>query len=185
MDTNSTLSPRYARGSVVLHWLIALLIMLNFAAAWVAEDLPKAEKAMVMGNHKSIGLVILALTVLRIVWRLVHKAPPLVDTLKAWEVALSKVTHVGFYFLMLAIPLAGWAMVSGFSHGAPTSVFGLFNAPALPVSFDKETVGVYHELHEVFANLMIALFVIHVAAVIKHVHIDKDGTLRRMVPFLK
>lgn len=185
MDTNSTLGPRYARGSIVLHWLIALLLAGNFIGAWVAEDLPKPEKMELMGYHKAFGLTILALTVLRIIWRLTHKAPPLVDTLKAWEVALSKVTHAGFYFLMLAIPLAGWAMVSGFSQGAPTSVFGLFDAPALPVSFDKETVGLYHELHEVFANLMIALFVLHVGAVIKHVHIDKDGTLRRIVPFMK
>ncbi len=185
MDTNTTSADRYARGSVTLHWLIALLLAVNFAIAWVADDLPKPLKAELMGYHKAAGITILALTVLRIVWRLIHKAPPLVPTLKPWEVALSKFTHFGFYVLMLAIPLAGWAMVSGFSHGKPTSMFGLFGMPALPVPSDKATVGLFHEMHEVFADLMIALFVLHVGAVIKHVHIDKDGTLRRMVPFLK
>lgn len=185
MTRNLTSSDRYARGSIILHWLIALLIAGNFIGAWVADDLPKPEKLELMGYHKAFGLLILALTVLRLVWRLVHKAPPPVETLKPWEVALSKLTHAGLYVLMLAIPLAGWAMVSGFSHGAPTSLFGLINVPALPVGSDKATVGLYHELHEVFANLMIALFVLHVAAALKHAHIDKDGTLRRMVPFLK
>lgn len=185
MNTYSPSAERYARGSVALHWLIALLLVINFAIAWVADDLPKPVKAELMGYHKAAGITIIALTVLRLVWRLIYKAPPLVPTLKPWEVALSKFTHFGFYVLMLGIPLAGWAMVSGFSHGAPVSIFGLFNVPALPVSSDKATTGLYHELHEVLANLMIALFVLHVGAVIKHVHIDKDGTLRRMVPFMK
>ncbi|MEN9718652.1 MAG: hypothetical protein RIQ99_1530 [Pseudomonadota bacterium] len=185
MNANTTLSDRYSRGSIVLHWLIAVLLAGNFIMAWASEDLPKPERMEVMGYHKAFGIVILLLTVLRIIWRLVHKAPPLLDTLKPWEVVLSKLTHLGLYALMLAIPLAGWAMVSGFSHGAPTSLFGVIDAPALPVSSDKATVGLFHELHEVFANLMIALFVLHVAAALKHAHIDKDGTLRRMVPFLK
>ncbi len=185
MNTNSTQSDRYARGSIILHWLIALLLAGNFIGAWVSEDLPKPEKMEVMGYHKAFGLIILALTAVRIIWRLTHKAPPMLDTLKAWEVAVAKLTHLGFYFLMLAIPLAGWAMVSGFSHGAPTSLFGLIDVPALPVGSDKPTVSLFHELHEVFANVMIALFVLHVAAALKHAHIDKDGTLRRMVPFIK
>ncbi|MFM2301595.1 MAG: hypothetical protein RLZZ84_1331 [Pseudomonadota bacterium] len=185
MQTISTNSDRYARGSVILHWLIALLLAGNFIGAWVSEDLPKPQEMELMGYHKAVGIVILTLTILRIVWRLTHKAPPPLASFKSWEVALSKLVHVGFYGLMLAIPLAGWAMVSGFTHGAPTSVFGIIAAPALPVSSDKATVGLFHELHEVLANVMIALFVLHVAAALKHTHIDKDGTLRRMVPFLK
>lgn len=185
MDTTSTAAARYSRGAIILHWLIAVLIMLNFAAAWVAEDMPKPEKMQIMGNHKAIGLTILALTVLRIVWRLTRKPPPLVDTLKAWEAALSRVVHAGLYFLMLALPLSGWAMVSGFSKGEGISWFGLVTAPALPVGYDKPTVGMFHEMHEISANLMIALFVLHVLAALKHHMIDKDGTMRRMVPWLK
>lgn len=124
MNIQTAAAARYAKGSVILHWLIALLIALNFVAAWVAEDMPKPEKMQVMGNHKAIGLIVLALTVLRIVWRLMHKPPPLAETLKAWEVALAKVTHAAFYFLMLGIPLAGWAMSSGVA-GASRSAFSV------------------------------------------------------------
>lgn len=174
MSIQTATAARYAKGSVILHWLIALLIAGNFVAAWVAEDMPKAERMQVMGNHKAIGLIVLALTVLRIVWRLMHKPPPLADTLKAWEVALAKVTHAAFYFLMLAVPLAGWAMSSGGSGGKPVGIFGLFAVPALPVGSDKPTVGMFHEMHEVGATLMLVLILIHVAGALKHRIIDKD-----------
>lgn len=184
MATNTASADRYSRGAVILHWLIAVLIVLNYAAAWVAEDMPKEAKMQVMGNHKTIGITILLLTVLRIVWRLMHKAPPLVETLKAWEAALARVTHLALYFLMLAVPVAGWGLHSAFSQGAPVGMFGLFGFPALPVGSDKPTIGMFHELHEVFATLMLVLVVVHVAAALKHHFKDKDGTLRRMVPWL-
>lgn len=185
METASTPIARYSRGAVALHWIIALLIMLNFAAAWVAEDLPKPDRAQIMGNHKAIGITILVLTVLRIVWRLMHKSPPLVETLKAWEAALAKVVHALLYLLMLAIPISGWGMSSAFTKGEPISIFGLFNFPALPVPYDKPTQGMFHELHEITANLMIVLFVLHVGAALKHHLLDKDGTMRRMAPWMK
>jgi cytochrome b561 len=185
MNIERSRAARFSHGAIVLHWIIALLIVLNFAAAWVAEDLPKPERMQLMGNHKAIGITILALTVLRIAWRLTHQAPPLVETLKAWEAALSRVVHVGFYFLMVSIPVSGWALSSGFTKGNPISIFGLFDVPALPVGADKPTVGMFHELHEITTNLMIALFLLHVGAALKHQFVDKDGTLRRMVPWLK
>lgn len=185
MTKPSTSTDRYALGAIVLHWLIAVLIALKYAAAWVSEDMPKPEKMQVMGNHKAIGITILLLTVLRIVWRLVHKTPPLVETLKAWEAALAKVVHAGLYFLMLAVPVAGWGLHSAFSKGEPVSLFGLVAFPALPVGSDKPTIGMFHELHEVFATLMLVLLAAHVLAALKHQIVDKDGTLRRMAPWLK
>lgn len=185
MENASTSSARYSRGAVVLHWLIALLIVLNIVVAFVSEDMSKADRAIVMGNHKAIGITILVLTVARIVWRLMHKAPPLIETLKAWEAALARVTHAGFYFLMLAVPLSGWGLSSAFSKGKPVSLFGLFDVPALPVGADEPTVDMFHELHEVFAFAMIGLLLLHVGAALKHHFVDKDGTMRRMVPWLK
>lgn len=185
MESTNSAAARYSRGAVILHWLIAVLIILNVVAAWVSEDMPKPDRAMIIGNHKAIGIMVIGLTVVRIFWRLTKKPPPLVDTLKAWEAALSKVVHAALYFLMLALPLSGWAMSSSFSKGEGISLFGLVSVPALPVGYDKPTTGMYHEMHEIFANLMIALFVLHVAAALKHHLIDKDGTLRRMVPWLQ
>ena len=184
MESAYTSAARYSRGAIVLHWLIAVLIVLNIAAALVSEELSKADRAIVMGNHKAIGITVLLLTVLRIVWRLMHRPPPLLESLKAWEAALSRVVHSGFYFLMLAIPLTGWAMSSAFSKGAGVSLFGLATVPALPVGYDKPTAGLFAELHELLAYLMITLIALHITGAVKHQLIDRDGTLRRMVPWI-
>lgn len=185
MDTNTLATARYSRGAIALHWIIAALIVLNFTLAWVAEELPDEQRYALIGNHKAIGIIVLLLTVLRIVWRLTHKPPPLVETLKAWEAALSKVTHVLIYGLMLAIPLAGWGYSSAYGKGKPVSIFGLFDFPALPVASDKPTVGMFGELHEITTTIMLVLLALHLGAALKHHFIDKDGTVRRMVPWLK
>lgn len=172
---------RYSRGAIILHWLIALMIIGNFIGAWVAEDLPRDEKMVMMGYHKATGILILILTLVRIGWRFTHRPPPLMETLKAWEAALAKVTHTLFYFLMLAVPVAGWGLHSAASKGKPVSIFGLFDVPALPLASDKPTIGLFHELHEVFATAMLALFVLHVAGALKHQFIDRDGSMQRML----
>ncbi|MDL2353427.1 MAG: cytochrome b [Pseudomonadota bacterium] len=176
---------RYSRGAVILHWLIALLIIGNVAGAWLSEGMPKPDRAAIMALHKAFGITILLLTLVWIGWRLTHKRPPMVETLKAWEAALARVTHWLFYILMLAMPLTGWAFVSGASQGKPVSMFGLFNIPALPIGFDKATVGTFKDLHGTLGTLIVGLFVLHVLGALKHQFLDRDGTLRRMVPFLK
>jgi cytochrome b561 len=185
MDITTAPAARYSRGAIALHWLIAVLIVTNFVLAWVSEDATKEVRSALIGNHKAIGITVLVLTLVRIGWRLTHKPPPLVESLKAWEVALSKVVHVLIYGLMLAIPLAGWAMSSSFTKGGPVNMFGLFGFPALPVAHDKATQGMFGEIHEITATLMLALLALHVGAALKHHMIDKDGTLRRMMPGMK
>lgn len=172
---------RYSRGAVVLHWLIALLIALNFVAVWVAEDLPKETAGQVMNNHKAFGITILVLTLARVLWRLVHRPPALAETLAAWEVALSKVTHVLLYVLMLGIPLSGWLMHSAFTGGEPVSLFGLVDWPGLPMTQSKEVAHTYEEGHELMATGMLVLLALHVAGALKHRLIDKDSNaLARM-----
>ncbi len=185
METAASPADRYSRGAVILHWLIAVLIVLNFVLAASAEDLPKAEAAGIMANHKAVGVSVLLLTLVRIVWRFARPAPPLVESLKTWETAVAKVTHWLFYFLMLAIPVAGWGLHSAATGGKPVSVFGIFNMPALPVAHNKATAEMFYEAHEITATLMFLLFFLHVAAALKHQFFDKDGTMRRMVPWMK
>lgn len=181
MDTASGTVARYSRGAVVLHWLIALLIALNFAAAWVSEDMPKEQAMQVMANHKAFGITILLLTVLRILWRFAHRPPPLAEALAAWEVALARVTHGLLYLLMLAIPLSGWAMHSAYSGGAPVKMFGLFGWPGLPFAQDKNLAHTFGEGHEVMATAMLVLLALHVAGALKHQFIDKHpDALARM-----
>ena len=181
--STSDKAARYTRGAIILHWLIALLIIGNFIGAWIAEDLPRDERMVIMGYHKATGIVILLLTLVRIGWRLANRPPALVDTLKTWEAALARVTHLLFYVLMLAVPLAGLGLHSAFAKGAPVSLFGLLDFPALPVGSDKPTIGLFHELHEVTATAMLVLLGLHVAAALKHQFLDRDGTMRRMSPF--
>jgi cytochrome b561 len=185
MENPTTQAERYSRGAVVLHWLIAGLIVLNFVLANMAGDLPKEAARGIMASHKAVGISVLLLTVVRIFWRFARPAPPLLETLKAWEAAVAKVTHGLFYFLMLAIPLTGWGQHSAGSGGKAVSIFGLFDMPALPVGHDKPTIGIFHEAHELAATLMLLLFVLHVAAALKHQFLDKDGTMRRMLPWMK
>ena len=176
---------RYSRGAIILHCVIALLIIGNFIGAWISEDLPRDERMVMMGYHKATGVIILLLTLVRIGWRLVNRPPALLDTLKTWEAALARVTHLLFYVLMVAVPLAGLGLHSAFGKGKPVSLFGLVDFPALPVGSDKSTIGLFHELHEVTATAMLVLFALHVAAALKHQFLDRDGTLARMVPFLR
>lgn len=183
--STTTDSARYSRGAIILHWLIALLIIGNFVGAWVSEDLPRDQKMVMMGYHKATGIVILLLTLVRIGWRLINPPPPLAATLKSWEAAFARITHGLFYLLMLAVPLAGLGLHSAFGQGKPVSIFGLFDFPALPVGTDKPTIGLFHELHEVTATAMLVLLGLHVAAALKHQFIDRDGTLARMLPFLR
>jgi cytochrome b561 len=173
---------RYSSVAIILHWLIAVLIILNFIGAEEAEELKGAERAWAMAGHKAFGITILVLSILRVVWRITHAPPPLPESLKSWEVALSRVVHWLFYILIIAIPLTGWAQHSAYSGGAPVSIFGLFDFPGLPLAKDKATLELFHELHETLAKLMLVLFVLHVAGALKHQFFDKVPSLRRMFP---
>ena len=185
MNSATRYTARYTAGAIALHWIIALLIVLNFAAVWISEGMPKPERMQIMANHKAIGLTILALSVLRLVWRFTHPAPPFAPGMRPWEAMLARVVHTLFYILIIAIPLTGWAMVSSFGKGAPVSWFGLFNVPALPVSASKATAETFHGVHGQLAIAALALLTLHVAGALKHQLLDRDGTLARMVPFLR
>lgn len=179
-----TAATRYNSGAIAFHWIIAALIVLNFIAVWVAEDMPKEDASQLMGIHKAVGISILVLTVLRILWRLTHRPPPFPESMKAWEVALARVVHSLFYFLMVAIPFTGWSMVSAYS-GKPVSFFGLFDVPALPYRVNEASGEILHEVHETFGAIMLVLLALHVAGALKHHFVDRHGGLARMIPALR
>lgn len=176
---------RYSAGAIAFHWIIALLIVGNYAAAFIAEDLPKDAARQMMGNHKAIGITILLLTVARILWRLTHRPPAFLTSLQPWEAGLARFTHTAFYVLMIAVPLAGWLMHSAFSGGAPVGVFGLFSYPGLPLAADRDGAGIAAEVHEILAFAMLGLAGLHVIGALKHQWFDKDGSLSRMLPWGK
>lgn len=181
---------RYSQVSIALHWLIALLVIGNLIGGltheyWTdsADPAMKATGAQIMAIHKSIGLTVLVLTLVRIAWRLGHPWLPLPDHMTRFERVLARATHYGFYALLLLLPLSGWAMVSAGRRAGPVSWFGAFSVPKLP------TGGLDHELfeqvHGVLGWTAVALVALHVAGALKHQYFDRDEVLARMLPWVK
>ncbi len=166
----------YTNVAITLHWLIAALILWNVGVMlFTPEEVP----AVLMESHKAAGITVIALSVMRLLWRLTHKWPPLSDRMARWEKALARTTHVLFYVLIFVVPLAGWIMVSA-GRGDPVSWFGLFDIPALPIAQSEDTAGLFHEVHEYAAFLMIGLLVLHVGGALKHSLLDRQPGLSRM-----
>jgi cytochrome b561 len=172
---------RWGGASQLLHWLIVVLIITQVILANVAEDLPLGMKKLAMyARHKSVGITILGLAVIRLIWRWANPTPSLPTTLKPYERILAHLTHAALYLLLFAMPLTGWMMSS--ARGFPVSWFGLFQLPDL-VPKNKELFVVMEDTH---GTLAIALYVIvglHVLAALKHHFMMKDDVLRRMLPF--
>ena len=181
--TSHHLAPgRYTRVAVWLHWIVAALIVAQLIGGIVMHKLPNsaAFKYEAYQMHKSFGLVVLALAVFRLGWRLTHRAPPLPEGTKGWERLLARATHTAFYMLIIAVPLAGWLMVSAIDYGTD-SFFFVATIPELPGA-GVLSGDAWAEVHEYMAFAIIGLLVLHVAAALKHHFVDKDGVLARMVP---
>ncbi|QNA84955.1 cytochrome b [Sphingomonas sp. So64.6b] len=170
---------RYGRGAIALHWIIAILLIVNLALGLLHESLFDGIKG-VIPLHKSLGFTILALTLARIAWRLGHRPPPHPVTMPGWERATANTVHFTFYLLMIALPLTGWLLVSGAKVLRPLNWFGLFDIPFLPVS--KAVAGAARSLHEPLGLLMLALIMLHLAAALRHHLVLRDGVLARMLP---
>lgn len=199
----STAAPRYTAVAIVLHWAIALAIVFNLVLGFwmhITAEHGGASAAVfeAFQLHKSVGLTVLALSVVRLLWRLTHKPPPLPAHMPGWEKAAALGTHWAFYALMFALPLSGWLYVSsGWSHEAerpfnvPTLYFGLFQVPHLFGLAEQSNAAranaadAAFTAHWVLAYIAIALAALHVAAALKHHLFDRDETLAHMVPGLK
>ena len=168
-----TANGRYSGGAMILHWTIAVAVIAQWQIAEKAEHLPEAERLGVMVWHFQIGITILLLTLLRIVWRLTHRRPPLRTHLKPWERVLAKTVHSLFYILLIALPLLGWIGLSGYKYAI--GMFGLFEWPVLPVGFGEETGHEILEFHATLGTMMLALVVLHVLGALKHHFWDRDG----------
>lgn len=178
-DTGTTLAPRYTKVAIWLHWLIGVAVIANIGLAMLTEGLPRETHRAAMGVHKALGIAILALTVLRILWRLAHKAPPL-PAMPGWERILSKAVHFLFYLLLILLPLSGWVWMSAADR--PIDFFGLFTIPSIAAP-SKELADVMHERHEVLGLTMLALVAVHILAALKLQYANKTPIFARMNPF--
>jgi len=172
---------RWGSGAQLLHWTIVVLVIVQVTLALMADDLPNSmRKLTLLARHKSFGITILALVILRLLWRWVNATPALPDTLKPYERFLARFTHAALYVLLFAMPLSGWMMSS--ARGFPVSWFGFIQLPDL-VPKNKSLYDAFVTTHETLAWTLAAVVTLHVAAALKHHFVLKDDTLRRMLPF--
>lgn len=167
---------RYNRVARALHWIIAALIIGNLAGGLLHDALEDVINLMPL--HKASGMTVLALSLVRIAWRVTWRAPAHPKGMSGLEVLAAKATHLLFYGLMLAMPVTGWIMSSAGKY--PLSWFGLFDLPKLPVTRDSALYNIGHEGHELLGWLFLALVVLHVGAALRHHFLLKDNVLRRM-----
>lgn len=190
---------RYTKTAIILHWLIGALIVFMFLLGWYMTELPKdADKVMsfdlfdlgiaqwnvaqemsprtfYFNLHKSLGVTILALVLFRIYWRLSHRPPALLSSLKAWERKLAAGGHHSLYLLMVLIPVAGIIM-------SLYSKYGLqwFGIKLLEGLENKDLRETFAEVHELLGTAMLVVLAVHVLGALKHRLIDKDDTMKRM-----
>ena len=162
------------------HWLVAVLILAQGAIglSMVQMGLTPA-KVRVFALHKSIGLTILALVLLRLAWRLAQRAPREVP-MPAWQRAAARLSHFLLYVLILALPFSGWLFNSAANF--PLEWFGLFHVPSLTRGLDPVLKAFALRAHVVLFWVLVAVVAIHVAAALWHHYRQRDDVLRRMLP---
>jgi cytochrome b561 len=190
---------RYTKVAIILHWLIALVIIAMFALGWYMGELPKdgpkqtafdvfdlglftwqmdepvSARNLYFNLHKSIGFTLLWLVIFRVYWRVTHTPPAMLASYSALERKLATAVHHILYLLMVLIPLSGVLMTLYSKFGLKW--FGLEVFGGLDNADLRDT---FKESHELFANLMLAAFIVHVVGALKHKLKDKDETMSRM-----
>ncbi|MEW6024150.1 MAG: cytochrome b [Pseudomonadota bacterium] len=175
---------RYSSVAIALHWLIAILIIGTFTLGWVMTDIPglTPTKLRYFSWHKWAGVTVLALAALRLLWRLRSRPPAYPAHMPAWQRHAAHSLHGLLYVLMFAVPLSGYFY--SLAAGVPVVYFGLFPLPTL-IEADQALKPTLGALHYWLNMLLAALVAIHVLAAFKHLLLDRDGVMQRMLPFSK
>ncbi len=168
----------YGRTARILHWLTAILLVGSFALGismtrFVGDD----QKLRVYGWHEWVGVTIFAVTLARLVWRLVHRPPPL--ELPWIERVGARSVYAAMYVVLLVQPIVGWVMSTAF--GFPVVYLGLVPLPQI-VEADRELAERLQPIHFSLAMVLVALFAAHMGGVLFHHLIRQDGILQRMLP---
>lgn len=171
---------RFGWVSRAIHWLMALGILgaLGFGT-YLARIEPSFDTLWMYGAHKSVGITLLALVLLRIVWHAISPPPAALTTgVPDWQVTAARLSHRFLYLLMLLVPLSGWVGASG--TGIPTVIFGAITMPAIaPATEFWDTAG--FAAHGLLTKVLFALVLLHVAGALSHSVLYRDKTLVRMI----
>ena len=172
---------RYTRTAIALHWLVALLLVGQFALGWYLVGIERGVPARgyFVNLHKSTGLLVGLVIVLRLGWRLAHRPPSLPDSMPRWQRQAASSTHFLLYFFMLLMPLAGYVASNFSKYGV--NFFNLLKlAPWGPE--DKQLYAFFNQTHGIASWILLALVLVHVLAALKHALIDRDTLIERMLP---
>ena len=181
---------RYTLIAIVLHWLVAVVAIVAASLPWLWPHLADESVRPVINLHKSLGITILGLALMRILWRISHAPPPLPDSYARHEQLLAKWVHRLLYGLILVLPISGWVMDSAYRDAAlfPMPFFGLFEWPRLgPIlTMDPSVRESIHSnfgaLHVYMSWALYVLVALHIVGALKHQVIDGNPALRRMLP---
>ena len=182
---------RYSDVAILLHWLIAALIFINIWYGWRMGQLKGLAQYELFQLHKSIGVSVLILSVIRLGWRVMNPAPALPASMTRFERGVAGATHWVLYGFMLILPLTGWVVVSASPYNLPTLLFKSAPWPHLgfvhdlPMATRKLIEDQVGDVHAWLAWSLLALAALHVAAAIKHLVWDRDDVAARMVPILR
>ena len=182
---------RYTRTAMLLHWLVAALIIGNVVLIWTVDLLPDEAVRPVIDTHKSIGITVLGLAVLRLLWRFAHPPPALPSSYPRLERLGAHAAHMALYGLIFCLPLSGWLHDSAWKEAGthPMYLFGLFEWPRIGAigHFDPVTQDWLHGLlgtvHATFGYILYALLALHVFGALKHQFLDGHAELQRILPW--
>jgi cytochrome b561 len=173
-------TPGYDGVAKMLHWLIVALLIAQFAIAWTMPDIhPGTVPDTLINLHFAIGVTILALAILRLVWRFGHPVPLIRDNVPAWQHWIARATHVLLYLLIFLLPLLGWA--DACFRGYAIDYFGLVTIPQiLPAS--RALAGETGDIHTLVSYVLLGVVGLHVLAALYHHFWLRDRVLTRMLP---
>ena len=170
----------YPLTSKWLHWLVAVCVLTTAPVAIaMVRVAPGPTQDALYNFHKSLGVLILVLMVLRLINRIVVGAPPPEPDIERWQKAVSSAVHGLLYVLLLAMPIVGW--IANSAYGAPTPFFGLLTLPKL-VADNKDLATTLFALHRWTGFIVILLVVMHIGGALFHYVVRRDGVLQRMLP---
>ncbi len=172
-------SPAYTRTAIILHWLLALGVLIQFSLGWWMRTLPDKTgvQAYWFNLHKSIGLTVFMLVVVLLVWRFMHPPPPLPESMPSWQRRSARVCHYGLYLCLIIMPISGY-MGSSFTR-FPIRYFGT----VLPNFWGWESAelkALYSFVHLTTVIVFMMLVAIHIGGAMLHLVIKRDQVFRRM-----
>lgn len=159
----------------MIHWLTALMLVGSFALVWSIGWLPAGPaRAQAVGLHRTVGLLVLVVTVLRLLWRLVSQRPPAIGQ-SPWTWAAAAV-HATLLATLLIVPLLGWTYTNARGHALLLLGMKLPSLIFKDQYFSRVAIGT----HEFLSYALLVLIGAHVAAALWHHVVLRDATLKRM-----